>query len=480
MISQRNKLTQNKPMPEFKYNPSQNILTLYKIRIYLLVLVGVLAFCSCRKADCSTIDATCNPILAYLLYQTPLKPSISIGPNGLHTCMLLSDRSIRCWGRSTLGQLGYNNTTPVGNGAGLTIIEAGSVPVGATVSQIIAGNTHTCAVFSNGTLRCWGDGSSGKLGYNNVNLVGNGIGVSIITAGDVPVGGFVTQVAAGNTHTCALLNNGAVRCWGLGTSGQLGYNNANSVGNGVGISIEAAGDVPVGGTVKQIEVGTDFTCALLTSGNVRCWGFGNSGRLGYNDTLDIGDGGAGGSIISNGDVPIGGKVKQIASGSSHTCALLENGVMRCWGNGNFGKLGYNNTLPVGNSVPTSIAAAGDVPTGGSVSRVETGNDHTCAIYSDSTLRCWGSGTLGRLGYNNTTAVGGGVISIVGAGNINTGSTVAQVAAGSTHSCALLDNAKLYCWGGNANGELGYNNTNQIADGIGLSILEAGNVPVYFK
>ena len=163
----------------------------------------------------------------------------------------------------------------------------------------------------------------------------------------------VIQIAAGGDHTCALLDTGAVRCWGFGSDGRLGYGNTDNIGENE--TPASVGDVDVGGTVLQIAAGGSHTCALLVGGAVRCWGVGSDGRLGYGNTDDIGDDE---TPASAGDVVVGGTVTQIAAGTNHTCAVLVGGAVRCWGRGDVGALGYGNPNNIGdNETP---ASAGDV------------------------------------------------------------------------------------------------------------------------
>jgi len=121
-------------------------------------------------------------------------------------------------------------------------------------ASITTGDSHTCALLATGAVRCWGYGGDGELGHNTTTNVGDGRGadLSIREAGNVPVGGTAVAITAGDFHTCALLATGAVRCWGSGGVGQLGHNSTTNVGDGeVGdLSIKAAGDVPVGGRVR--------------------------------------------------------------------------------------------------------------------------------------------------------------------------------------------------------------------------------------
>lgn len=398
-------------------------------------------------------------------------PQLSIGSNSAVTCLNLVSNSVRCWGFGGAGQLGHDVATNIGDGVGSSILSAGNVPIGPTTTAVGAGDNHTCALLSSGAIRCWGQGSLGQLGHNINTNIGEGT-QSIIAAGDIPVGGTVTEVSAGGFHTCAVLAGGTVRCWGHGLAGKLGYNAVANIGDG-GTSIIAAGDVPVGNTVKSISAGGSHSCALLTTGAVRCWGSGGNGVLGYNAVTPVGDGGT--SIIAAGDVPVGGSVTQIASGFAHTCALLSTGAVRCWGFGASGRLGYNAIANVGDG-GTSIIAAGDVPIGGTVSQIAAGNSHTCALLSSGAVRCWGLGSDGRLGHNATTNIGDGGTSIIAAGDVPLGGYAVAIATGDEHSCAVLSTGKVRCWGGGLTGRLGYGNTNSIADGIGISIIAAGDVP----
>ena len=225
------------------------------------------------------------------------------------------------------------------------------------IIPLATGNAHTCALLDRGAVRCWGAGSFGRLGYGNTDDIGDD--EIPASAGYVDVGGTVTQIAAGSAYTCALLDTGAVRCWGPGDFGLLGYGNTDDIGDDE--TPASAGDVKVGGTVTQIAAGGAHTCALLDTGAVRCWGAGVSGRLGYGNTDDIGDDEP---PAEAGDVDVGGTVTQIAAVNNHTCALLDTGAVRCWGLGGLGKLGYGNTDNIGDD--ETPASAGDVDVGGIV------------------------------------------------------------------------------------------------------------------
>ena len=378
-----------------------------------------------------------------------------------HTCALLESGNVRCWGPGGTGMLGYGNTDPVG--ATNTPADAGDVNVGGTVQQIAAGRTHTCAVLKNGNVRCWGSSQWGRLGYGN----GDSIGTTNTPAdaGDVNVGGAVHQVSAGYEHTCALLKNGNVHCWGYYP--RLGYGTQFSVGSTD--TPADVGDVNVGGTVQQIAAG-GHTCALLKNGNVRCWGGGAA--LGYGSTDSVGIE-PGSTPADAGDVNVGGTVQQIATGGGHTCALLDNGNVRCWGSGEHGRLGYGNTDTIGDDeTPSSV---GDVNVGGTVRQIAAGDAHTCALLETGAVRCWGQGEYGQLGYGNAENVGA-TNTPADVGDVNVGGPVTQISAGYRHTCALLTNGNIRCWGIGADGRLGYGNEDDIGTEENRTPADLGDVP----
>ncbi|HEY6562683.1 MAG TPA: choice-of-anchor D domain-containing protein [Polyangiaceae bacterium] len=397
-----------------------------------------------------TTEATLS-LLALTGSGVTADPVTAIGAGWNHSCALLASGNVRCWGEGSQGQLGYGNTQNIGDDESPST--AGSVSVGGRVIQIVAGRYHSCALLDAGNVRCWGAGGSGALGYGNMNRIGND--ELPVSAGDVNIGGRVVQLAAGSDHTCALLDTGNVRCWGAGYKGQLGYGNANKIGDDeLPVS---AGDVNVGRRVVQLAADYDHTCALLDTGNVRCWGWGQDGQLGYGNTYWIGTERL---PVSAGDVNVGGAVVHVSAGSEHTCALLTSGNVRCWGFNRRGQLGYAHTNSIGDD--EAPASAGDVNVGGSVRQVAALGGISCALLDTGNVRCWGDGSSGQLGYGNTVTIGDDEPP-ASAGDIQLGGQALQIDAGLSHVCALLTTGRVRCWGGNYYGELGYPLTGYIGD-----------------
>jgi Regulator of chromosome condensation (RCC1) repeat len=392
--------------------------------------------------------------------------ALFVATGGAHTCVVLENGALRCWGSASLGQLGYGNIVTIGDDE--RPADAGDVNVGGRVTQVSASGTSTCALLSTGSVRCWGNGYWGNLGYGNTSTIGDD--ESVASAGDVNIGGQVTQVGASSAHTCALLSTGSVRCWGANQDGRLGYGNLSTATNIGDDELPAsAGNVPIGGLVTQISVGTKHACALLSTGAVRCWGNNDDGQLGYASTTSIGDNE---TPASAGDVNVGDDVTQVSAGNSHTCALLSSGTVRCWGRGLEGELGYGNTNSIGdNEAP---ATAGDVDVGGEVAQIAAGAEFTCALLVSGAVRCWGRNTYGGLGYLNTEAIGDDEAP-ASVGDLDLGEEATQIAAGAgPYACAVLASSAVRCWGFADGGQLGYGNLERIGDDE--TPASAGDVP----
>jgi alpha-tubulin suppressor-like RCC1 family protein len=369
----------------------------------------------------------------------------SIRAGTSHTCAVLNSGDMICWGAADVGQLGYGSTFSYGSTMSTLPYTAPVVPIGGVSTSVSLGGSHTCVVLSDGFVRCWGKGAFGQLGYNGLSNIGDD--EPIYNAGYVNLGGNALKIASGADHTCALMETGNVRCWGNGLSGRLGYANSNNIGDTEAPWV--AGDVQIGNTVQDIVAGGAHTCALLTNGKVRCWGLNISGQLGSGSVNNnIGDNEHPSAAT---DVNLG-TVVQIAAGNSHTCALLETGNMRCWGMGSNGQLGYGNFSDV-------LAPTQDVNVGARVLQITAGEHHTCALLSTGGIKCWGLGNFGQLGTGSNATLNAppaGTLSLGGA-------TAYQISAGDKHTCALLSTGKARCWGLNASGQLGIGSTTPIGD-----------------
>jgi alpha-tubulin suppressor-like RCC1 family protein len=381
----------------------------------------------------------------------------------VHTCAVLDTGAVRCWGVGLSGRLGYGNETTIGDNE--TPGSVGPVDLGAGRRAVAIGASsgHTCALLDTGAVRCWGGGSFGRLGYGNTDTIGDTETPGSVGPVFLGAGRRAVAISVGGAHTCALLDTGAVRCWGFGTSGQLGYGNETTIGDD-----ETPGSVgPVflgtGRKAVAISAGDAHTCALLDTATVRCWGSGLDGRLGYGNTNDIGDGETPGSVGPV-DLGAGRKAAAISAGASHTCALLDTGAVRCWGDGVYGRLGYGNEDPIGDGETPGSVGPVDLGTGRKAVAISAGTDHTCAILDTGAVRCWGYGGNGELGYGNMDTIGDNETpGSVGPVDLGTGRRAVAISAGNSYTCALLDTGAVRCWGAGGGGQLGYGNTDSIGD-----------------
>jgi alpha-tubulin suppressor-like RCC1 family protein len=401
-----------------------------------------------------TPTPTISPTLTPTVTPTPIFSQLTAGY--LNNCAVLSSGALRCWGSGSNGANGYSNTDDIGDDE--LPRTAGDLQMGRLISKASVGSYHVCAIGSGNVVQCWGYGEDGRLGYANTNSIGNDETPASAGAVNLGAGISATSISSGEAHTCALLNTANVMCWGLNDHGQLGYGNTNSIGDDE--TPASAGTLDLGGNaITQISSGTRHTCAISNSGNVYCWGENDHGKLGYSNTNAIGDNEM---PVSVGAVDLGAnQAVQLALGGSHTCALLSSGSVMCWGYGGEGQIGYGNTNTIGdNETP---AAAGVINLGaGIVVQIAAGFNHTCALLDSGRVRCWGSNTSGQLGYGNTNNIGDDESAGAG-GDLDIGGNVKQISAGGNHTCVLLTDDSIRCWGVGLFGVLGYGNTDSIGD-----------------
>ena len=341
---------------------------------------------------------------------SPINNSIAAGT--YHTCVLING-SVKCWGSNTFGNLGDGtnlNRETVTQVVGLT----------SGVQSISISSTHDCALI-NGIVKCWGGSNSfNELGINN-NVFQN-----LAT----PINGLtnVQVISAGSNYTCALVN-GRVSCWGRNEHGNLGdgtFLNKKNPAQVVGLT----------SGVQAISTGSYHTCVLLVNSSVKCWGGNEMGRLGDGTSIN--------KNIPTQVTNLTSSVIAIATGNYHSCALMDEGGVQCWG--------YN--ISTGSGSPKEGTSVNHIPTyvSGLTSGVRAitanGSSHTCALMNYGGVKCWGNNELGQLGdgtniHRYTPTQVNGLTSGVEA-----------ITASPLHTCALMKNGGAKCWGNNTHGQLG--------------------------
>ena len=374
----------------------------------------------CDDADPCTDPDTCNGEGACVgPYVNELHDVVFATAGGVHTCALLETGAVKCWGQNNSGQLGdgteVDSTVPVdvsGLSSGTSVVDAGS--------------THTCAVLETGGVKCWGRNYYGQLGDGTTDDRSTPVDVSGLTSGG-------SAVAAGSSHTCALLDTGGIKCWGINNYGQLGDGTTDESTTPVDVSGLSSG-------VFAIGAGMYHSCALLGTGGVKCWGRNHNGQLGDGTTED-----------SSTPVDVSGLssgVSAITVGSTFTCALLDTGGMKCWGSNYDGQLG-DGTMD-DSLTPVDVSGLPSAP-----NLIDAGSSHVCVILETGETMCWGYNASGQLGdgsaVNKTAPVS--VVDLT--------SAVLFLAAGSSHTCVVLDTGGMQCWGSKGAGTLGDGKTGRV-------------------
>lgn len=385
-----------------------------------LIVFGIICIFLNGCGDLSPVEGEAAPANLFLA------ESVSAGDR--HSCAVLSDGTVSCWGRNNSGQLG-NNSSVNANRASSTVLNL----TGA--SSVSSGGEHTCAVLSTGTISCWGRNSNGQLGNATTSTSLTPVAVSGITS--------ATAVAAGGSHTCALLSDGTVRCWGRNASGQLGD----------GTNTGSSTPVFVFGITSAVSIaaGGDHSCAVLSNGGVRCWGANTLGQLGNND-----------NTLANSTTPVIvqgiSTATQVAAGGNHSCARLSDGTVRCWGDNSSGQVGTPWPFLGGFFVTISIAPA-QVTSLSNATAVTAGLNHSCALFADAIVRCWGDNSLGQLGSgtnigNTSPGLGAPESITITPVQADVNASVSNVEAGLEHTCARQTNGRVKCWGVGVFGQLG--------------------------
>jgi alpha-tubulin suppressor-like RCC1 family protein len=328
-----------------------------------------------------------------------------------HACALTSSGGVKCWGDNTYGQLGDGTTV-----SRSTPVDVSGLATG--VVAISAGQYHTCALTTAGSVECWGYNALGSLGDGTTAARLTPVHVSGLTSG-------VSAISAGYFHTCAVTSAGGAKCWGYNVYGELGDGTTTTRTTPVDVSGLTSG-------VTGISAGQYHTCAVTSAGGAKCWGYNGFGGLGDGTTTNRSTAVAVSGLASG--------VTAIAAGAYHTCAIASGGA-KCWG--------YNGSGQLGDGTTTNRSTAADVSglTSG-VTGISAGQYHTCARTAAGGAKCWGYNGFGGLG-DGTTA---GRLTAVDVSGLTSG--VIAVSAGGYDSCALVTGGGVKCWGYNSSGQIG--------------------------
>lgn len=409
--------------------------------------------------------------------EAPNAPSAarSIAAGDTFTCTLSVTGVVRCFGDGSQGQLGNGSSSSVGNdpgemGTALVPVDLGA---GRTARAITTGVSHACAALDNGQVKCWGRNDDAELGLGDTTNRGFAPGQmgDALPAVNLGTGRRAVAVSAGDHHTCAILDNGQVKCWGRNNLGQAGRGDISAPVDRVGDDPAEMGDalpavaLGTGRTARAVSAGRDQTCAVLDNGELKCWGYNASFQLGIGDNTGplqaVGDTpGEMGDALMAVDLGTDRTATAVATASEFTCTLLDNGDVKCWGSNQFGKTGRG--IGLGNT-GASPAEMGDgllpVPLGsGRTARsISASNNHVCVTLDNDQVKCWGRNTIGELGLGDATNRGDQILQMgtfLPEVALGTGRSAQFVTTGGAHSCAILDTGAAACWGYGLFGQLG--------------------------
>jgi alpha-tubulin suppressor-like RCC1 family protein len=352
-----------------------------------------------------------------------------VSTGGYHTCALRSG-GVLCWGFGENGQVGNGSTANATTPQPVTGLASG-------IRSVALGAYHSCAVTTSGGVWCWG--------FNGSRQFGNGLQTSTTTPVAASNVTFpVVTLVAGWLHNCALNSAGGVLCWGSNRFFQLGDGQAIGVPTPTGVTNLSSG-------VASIGTGDDFSCALMATGGVKCWGNNSSGQLG--------DGGSGGARSFPDDLAVPVSATALSVGWAHSCYLSSSGGVLCWGRNDFGGLGNGTTS--NQSLPVTVAGLSS-----GASAISAGALFSCAIVG-SEVRCWGRNDYGQLGNGGTTT------STVPVSVRSLPSSIAVIAAGGYHACVVTGAGGVLCWGSNSLGRLGNGSTTDSPLPVQVSGLGSG-------
>ncbi|DAC24236.1 MAG TPA: hypothetical protein HA345_01985 [Candidatus Thalassarchaeaceae archaeon] len=383
-----------------------------------------------QEVEC-TLDLSAVQGVSTLRFEFVLESQTSSSDSSVlsvghhHTCSILENGTAICWGHDGYEQLGDGGdssrhtrpSTPV------------SPPSDEKFDSIYSNHHRTCALSTGKNLFCWGQNDHGETGDGTSNVYS-----SPTNAVGFPVNRTVVDVGMGDYHTCAILDDRSLNCWGHDGDGKLG-NGADETSvqySPVSVSI------PEERNPIDVEAGKTHTCVLFDDGGIMCWGRDHVGQNG-----DAGSGATTHLPGSNVVLPAGRSAIDLSVGAFHACAILDNSSIACWGWNAYGQIGDNTTIDAISPVLVKL------PIGAKATDVDAGYYHTCAALENGSVSCWGRNNWGQISDLGLSYM---------PRHVNGTESTVNVAASEMHTCALADNGTISCWGENGNGQLGIGST----------------------
>lgn len=350
----------------------------------------------------------------------PVTPAGGLGIGMWHLCAFMDDKTVEC--------LGYNYHSQLGDGKKTDSLVPLVIPdiTDAVPDNVGGGRTHACALMTTGKVKCWGGNYYGTVGDGTYNYYYN-------TIKPVEAKGITDAVSlrVSDYHNCVIRKDGTVWCWGWNVWGCLGYGSAWTH------KYAPMQTAALGQKAKGLGLGYGHSCALLEDETVKCWGGNNYGQLG----LTGGDKATPGALVHQ----IKGAVA-VDAGYWHSCALLKDGTVRCWGNNQHSQLGVGTVNNGKNYQPVAVHGIE------TATQIATGDMHSCALLEGGTIQCWGNNQRGQCGDGTNTSPNSKPVTVKGIDD------AVGIAVGFHESCAFLADGTTRCWGWNDRGQLGNRRT----------------------
>ena len=388
--------------------------------------------------------------------------SLTSDGNGYGYCALLDSGGVDCWGFGEFGELGngqFYTAVPNGSATPVPVADTDGSGTLSGVASLASGGEGYCAVLTSGRVDCWGYGPDGELGngqYYSLSPNGSALPVQVIdTDGSGLLAGVTDLTGDGNGY-CAVLTSGALDCWGAGANGELGngqFYQGTPDGSATPVPVvDTDGSGALSGVSSVTGDTTGAYCAVLTSGGVACWGYGQNGELGNGPHSSSGANSA--VPVSVVDTDGSGTLSGVTSltGDADGYCALAAGRVACWGNGTLGQLGNGQFSD--SAIPVPVAGVSGAGRLSGVATTTGDGSAVCALLLTGRVNCRGAGGQGDLGdgkFPDGSALPVQVKGLRGKGAL---SGVAGLTGDQDGYCAMLTAGDVNCWGAGATGDLG--------------------------
>jgi alpha-tubulin suppressor-like RCC1 family protein/ligand-binding sensor domain-containing protein len=357
-----------------------------------------------------------------------------------HTCGLAEAGQVYCWGNNDFGQVGVAYTTS--RKVDVATAVDMSAHAGVNLYDIDAGGDTTCGLGGNGAIYCWGDNSNGQFadGTTTSNHLPQAFDISAFTSDNQ-----LASIEVGTEHACANTAAGTVYCWGENGNGQVG--DSSTTDRNTPVVSDMSGFTH--SYLKKVTAGGAHSCGITGSGQVYCWGRNTYGQIGDNSTTQR----TSPVIIDDsyfGDTT-GIHFLQSVAGHLHSCGLDAKGIAYCWGDNSEGQLGDGTNIDTSNPTRVDMRSFGNRY----FKQIVAGYDFNCALTAAGATYCWGDNSEGQLGNGNTTD---STIPVLVDMSAYTDKIFQSIVAGFDFACGLTADGAAYCWGNNAEGQLGDGST----------------------